>query len=515
MENPIDCGGGSGWALCPGASFSDRPGAAGGSRGSERGVLCLHNIAGGFCRGDFDHECQLSGGYVFYSGSAAGGNPGNAKTGTKGGHAVTVASIFTVPARWRERRCWGCSLSPRPGRTVRSNFWRIWELPASSPSLGSAEAAPASGIFPSGVLVSNNSYVVNAASNTSADGNLDLNLRADWLVNKDNVTVTAGVALNSSSFLNATGLWSAFNVIAVRGNTSATPFMTSTANPSFPEDRLLPDVWQTSDSSFATGTVSGYAASLIGTAQELSNPDGEQNQVVKSLLMTGATRSGIDANGNSQNWTATTANHLDPLAGAGEANYSNSLSVLNGGERKILTVASGQISVASAGTVSTSPAGWTYGLSSAGGKTAILIDITSAEPGFVATLNWDVTPATNGNGTLDMQDVLFPHLGLELVPVSLVGSDYVLHNTLLDPGLISTDGNDNIQSLIDPHSLGAGIYALEVTGDASLNVDYGLSYEFESLPATSAVTAVPEPGAVALIAGAGVLLLRRRGKKVS
>ena len=341
--------------------------------------------------------------------------------------------------------------------------------------------APGSNLIPAGVLVCNNSYVADASSFFTPAvpiANQELDFRTDWLAANNPATIVAGVALDNATYKDCTGMWSAYNVIAVRGNASDTPFQTQYLSAGITPDRLTPDLWQQRESSYASGTVSGYSAALIGNAQLQNASDAVHPQVVKSLLMTGASRQGIDATGNPTTWSPTTANHLDPLAGAGQANYAGSLGVLNGGERAAMTVSSGAVAVS--GGVSASPSGWTYAPSIAGGQTAILFQQTVSATGFIATLNWDVAPKTNSDGTIDTTaaDLIFPHLSLQLVPASYNANtgQFVLGSALADPGLSSSDASDNVQSLYSGNTLSPGVYALVIGGDANTSVYGGLSY---------------------------------------
>ena len=112
-------------------------------------------------------------------------------------------------------------------------------------------------------------------------------------------------------------MWSAFNGVAVRGTQTLT--MPTSANLVGTRHADL----RTQDAaSFATGTVGGYAAKLINVAQQNSQTDAAQNNVViRSLLMTGADKTAslqIPA-ANPIAWSADTANNLSVQLGAGRA----------------------------------------------------------------------------------------------------------------------------------------------------------------------------------------------------
>ena len=108
-------------------------------------------------------------------------------------------------------------------------------------------------------------------------------------------------------------------------------------------------------------------------------------------------------------WMRDTGNNLDVDAGAGKADYNESLSVLNAGERTLQTVTGSTIP----NVVTNNLKGWAYGTSTSG-QQAILINSTADISQLSATLNWNVTQSTAGS-TIDTSNSgrIFADLALD------------------------------------------------------------------------------------------------------
>jgi hypothetical protein len=365
----------------------------------------------------------------------------------------------------------------------------------------SSAPAPAT-VAPAGVnvRVSNHSYI---ASTTTLASDQDAVRRMDFLINRDGLVFVAAAATSvvGSSSPNAYLPWSARNSLAVRGDDNALLF-----NPGLtPPGKTHADVWGTSatgDSlgSYVTGTVSGYATALIGQSQLLGptfTPAGHE-QVIRSLLMTGADKTAVSANNGA--WSDQTPNHLNIGLGAGKVRYNTSLDILNAGQRTITGVAAGSIGSA---TAAAATKGWAFGTSASGADQAIVIFAPNGIDDFTATLNWNVTQPTVGGGNINTLPTatIFANLNLELRPATPNGGGFTIGGALTDPGYQSASTNDNIEHLYSTADLPGGYYALIVHGDASTTVPYGISYN---------LTAVPEPTGLVILGLGGAALLRRR-----
>jgi len=325
-----------------------------------------------------------------------------------------------------------------------------------------APAQPLPTGFGNGIKVSNHSYVADFGNSTTDENAVR---RIDYIINNEDVVMAAG-AVTGGVFANQNLVWSARNTLAVRGDDAATPFDPSpAANPTATSGRRRADVWSDEESSFATGRVSSMATGLIGTATTNGQANGVHNQVVRSLLMTGANKSATG--GVVAAWTRDTVNNLDTDAGAGKANYAESLSVLNAGERPLQTVTG----TSTPNVSTTNLKGWSFGTTPAGGQQAVVISAPNGISQLTATLNWNVTQTTTGGTLIDTSDAgrIFPDLALELRPVTLSGSTFTIGAPTGKLGLSSNATLDNAEHLYFTGATGggnlpAGTYALIVTG---------------------------------------------------
>jgi hypothetical protein len=350
--------------------------------------------------------------------------------------------------------------------------------------------------FGNGIRVSNHSYVADFGD-AAADENAIR--RIDFIVNTEDVTFVAGAVTGVGGFVNQNLVWSARNSLAVRGDNPATPFDPAAPPNTITSGKRRADVWSDDQSSIATGRVSGFATGLIGQAAALGLPNAARNQVVRSLVMTGADKTAVAATAGP--WTRDTANNLSVGLGAGKANYAESLSVLQGGERTLQTVTGGT----TPNVVSTSLKGFAFGTSTAG-QQAIVVDVPDAIGQLTATLNWNVTQQTTAGLTIDTSDAgrIFPDLTLDLRPATLSGGQYVLGSPLPQTGLVSNATLDNAEHLFFNGvggPLPAGTYAFVITGDPIQTAAIGFSYS---------ITPVPEPTGGLLLLPAALLWLRRR-----
>jgi hypothetical protein len=356
-------------------------------------------------------------------------------------------------------------------------------------SLGAGQPLP--GGFGNGIRVTNHSYVGDFGDATADENALR---RIDFIVNNEDVVFVAG-AVTGGSFANQNLVWATRNSLAVRGDSPLTPF--DPASSTIIAGKRRADVWSDNESSYATGRVSGYAASLIVQANSLGLTNATHNQVIRSLIMTGADKSAVGS--VTGPWTRDTTNNLSITMGAGKANYSESLSILQGGERTLQTVTAGT----TPNVVSNSPKGFAFS-SSTNGQQAIVINAPGGISQLTATLTWNVTQQTTAT-SIDTSDNgrNFPNMALDLRTATLSGGQYVLGSALSQTGLTSTATLDNVQHLFFNGTGGplpAGTYAFVVTGDPTRTAMIGFSYSI-----------VPEPvGLLALLPVAGWIVRRRR-----
>lgn len=328
--------------------------------------------------------------------------------------------------------------------------------------------APVPGYFGNGVKVSNHSYAGTFGDSSSApDVDQDAVRRLDFMAVREDVVVTVAAVADpspGSTFYHSNLAWAARNAVAVKGDQTFDPAGGTLGRPHA-------DLWFPAPASYGTATVGGYATGLVGNAQSLAFADATHNVNVKSLLMTGA-----DAPAS-----PTLGNHLDPVQGAGRANFARSLAILQGGERPVaqVTRAPGLQSTPPPQTSST-PAGFAFGSAPQSGYSAVFFTTSDTITGLVATLNWNVTSRTfNGAADIDTTDagLIFSDLALQLATATPTGGAGEYHLTPFDGARFRSDvAGDNVEHLRFDDLLPAGTYALLVRGDPARATTFGFSY---------------------------------------
>jgi autotransporter-associated beta strand protein len=326
---------------------------------------------------------------------------------------------------------------------------------------------PLPGTFAAGVQVVNNSwdgsYTANGVQYT--DTNMDALRRFDYMVNAADVVSVAGV--DGSGSANPI-FWACYNTIGVAG---ANGGFSPTGSPTKQHiDLYTPSFVSTQQASYGAGLISGYAAALIGEAQTAGQTDGEFNYVVRSLLFTGTDKTIYTNPGGGS------LGGMDPNYGAGEPDYSKSLSILEAGEKSLLTVGSGS---AVSGTPATVQFGWATGTVAKGTQDVVLFQSANELTGITASLNWNVTSQTSG-GNINTSNaaLIFPNLTLEVRPVTFNSSTgkYVLGTSESNALFHSSVSEDNTQYISANVVLSAGTYALLIDGDSALPAAVGVSY---------------------------------------
>ena len=341
------------------------------------------------------------------------------------------------------------------------------------------------GLLPSveGNDVQNHSWV--GKLNTEAQ-NIDAIRRIDYAIQRDNFVATFGVNNGSTNLTSDVPLMSgAYNGITVglsNGNHSRGDVTLDGGV------RTRPDiVVPTTATSWAAPTVGGAAALLIESARGTSGlGNADRSVVVKSLLLTGASRDEPEFGGS---WSNSVTRPLDAVYGAGELNVLHSHDLLMEGEHD----ASASSAVAATG--------WDLGTSSAAVPQLYFFDLGTPDSFFeiAASLVWnrqitatDTQPGPSASWSFTPS--------LANLNLRLFNADGFVLGSEIGASLSETD---NVELLL-ANSLAPGRYAWQVTSDTS-GIDYGFSWNVET------ITAVPEPG-VPVLASVGLLFLvfRRR-----
>lgn len=331
--------------------------------------------------------------------------------------------------------------------------------------------------------------VVNASwvgASPVAAANVDLLRRADYLVDRDGITVVAGLD-NFGGGTPSALLTQGYNTIAVGRSDGGSAGGLSTVDGT---GRVVVDVVAPLNaSSYTAPLVAGTVVLIADRAQEtpaMANAD--DPRVTRSLILTGAEKL--------TGWANSPTQPLDLFQGAGELRVNNTYDVLMAGEKEV-------------GSVSTLR-GWDLGTGAVGVQ-YYLVDNTQETGQLTVTLAWNrVTgdPA-DPTGTARTGSANFTTMG---------GYDILASSLLADLNLEvwSTDGVNTPVSLLASslstadnvehiflQDLPAGRYAIGVIGGNG--TQYGLSFNFvPEVPTGLPVTMVG-------LAAVGLLVWRRRG----
>ncbi|MFM7138141.1 MAG: PEP-CTERM sorting domain-containing protein [Planctomycetota bacterium] len=314
---------------------------------------------------------------------------------------------------------------------------------------------------------------------SSANDTLVLN-RADYAVQRDGTIAT--YALNNGSDTTIPSLMaSTYNGIVVGLSNGNHSRGTTTIDGS---GREKPDiVVPTEYTSWATPTVSSSAGLLVQVANTTGGlGNGQRQQVVKSLLMAGATKAGPNLPGD-WSWSHSTTQPLDSIYGAGQLNIEQAYDILVAGE------------FSPSGSSLAAATGWDFGTASSVTLQRYFFDVGSAGD-LTASLNWQRTMSAvdtqPGPGVSYSFSGTLANLDLKLYSAS----SFTLGSLLAS----SASTIDNTE-LIWATGLSAGRYALEVSSNTNA-IDYGVAW----------TVVVPEPGTWVLfaVAATGGFVVRSR-----
>ncbi len=325
--------------------------------------------------------------------------------------------------------------------------------------------------------VMNHSYIANNLSIADAT---EYNRRIDFLVNRDNITMTVGA--NNGAASAVPQLWShSYNTITVGLTNGNHSHGTTTFNG---PGRIKPDIVAppppgAAFTSYSTPLVASAATVLRQQGMNSGNPNAIQNEVTKAVLMAGATKNGLPS------WSNSSTQPLDGTFGAGELNIYNSYHIMEAVEFN---------GAATEPAASVSSLGWDYDDAIAAGQMSYYnVDLSSLQNEASILLTWNADVSDAG-GVLDYDTLTLANLDLKL---------YNSTNSFLDSLIAESSSTvDNVEHLYLTN-LSAGRYTFAVEGISGAT-DYGLAWRF---------TSVPEPsmfGLLACVSGLAITRYRRR-----
>lgn len=276
-------------------------------------------------------------------------------------------------------------------------------------------------------------------------GGTEVTRRLDFAIERDDFVVVVGLNNGAESSVPEL-LANAYNAISVgQTNGSHSSGQTVSDGPG----RIKPEIVVPLQgfTSFATPVVGAAAAVLIQKARSnTALNSGAKAQVVKALLLTGATKTEFPG------WSHTATQPLDAHAGAGELNIQNSYRILVAGQQ----IASGSV-------ISTST-GWDFAPSSVNAR-RYFFDIPAGKKAlaFSSILTWNRTFSANNHNLPSVANLA---LGLSQATGTTVGASVEASNSAVD----------NVEHIYQT-GLPSGRYVLEVTRPSGGNVSYGLAWQ--------------------------------------
>lgn len=292
--------------------------------------------------------------------------------------------------------------------------------------------------------------------------NIDVLARYDYLIERSNSGsgMTAVVGLNNNTAQLPYLMTHSYNAIAV-GRSDGTHSSGLTLEPdgtppnsSYGPGRSKPDiVAPLSSTSNATGAVSSAAAFLY---EAVGGSDSVPNEVIKSLLLAGATKSEFPT------WSRSSVRPLDDTFGAGELNvYSSYLMAIGGrqaGSQSVMAAPVGDF-------------GWDYGDFRNNSTVDDIFYRFEIPAGSVAeelsiALSWNAEVIdTNGSASM-----FSPSVSLQNLDLQFYSSKLAPLGSLMDQSVSTVD---NVEHLYFTN-LASGVYTLKVSGAADW--DYGIAW---------------------------------------
>lgn len=314
--------------------------------------------------------------------------------------------------------------------------------------------------------VQNHSWI---ATFGSANTDRQVIRRMDYVVNRDDVTVVA--ALNNGSGSSVPSIFGSSHNVIVTGVTDG-DHSTGQATLDSPTLQVPHIVAPDNFTSFANPYVAGAAALLLDHARsDVSRNLADRNEVVRSLLLAGATKDEFAA------WSNTSAAPLDEQFGTGELHVQRSYHILDAGNQAPSTNSVG------------GAMGWDLQTFATGTNT-YFFDIASGDTlnEFSAVLTWnrriiDTDPSAIG---FNPTPTAANDLDLRLYSVDPAGFtlDTMLAESVSGGNVEHIYFNDALginTGLGTGSSLGEGRYAIVVDA-GSATQDYALSWLHELVP---------------------------------
>ena len=293
--------------------------------------------------------------------------------------------------------------------------------------------------------VQNHSWIGAYASQADS---IDALRRLDYAINTDNFVSVVGVHNDVTTVPELLG--HAYNVISVgRSDGHHSYGLTTFDEPG----RIKPDIVAPGlATSWTTPMVAGSAAALLETARSDSAlADADNSEAIKAILLAGATKHEFAS------WDRTPTRPLDEQYGAGELNIYNSYKILTAGQNE------------AASDADAAPRGWDFDTHTGSNKLYFFdVPEDNVMVDMSAILTWN-RQITDGNSRkFQWSD---PQAELADMNLRLYEADGYSLGAMLD---LSVSTVDNVEHIFQDR-LTTGRYVLEVDSDTS-GVDFTLAW---------------------------------------
>ena len=294
----------------------------------------------------------------------------------------------------------------------------------------------------------NHSWISNPSEGTTAAELNEVVRRIDYAIGRDRFLCVAGI--NNGNTTVPPVLATAYNVLSVGRSNGGHSRGGTLADYDGP-GRLKPEIVAPgTQTSWATGMVSSAGTLLLGVIRHEGLNKAREPDVLKAILMAGATKTDIN------NWDRTTTRPLDTRLGAGELNVQNSYHILLGGEATPAMTAGAY--------------GWHDGSLAGPGSDVLSFEVSDDIGEFSAILTWDRTIDTA------------TWLGDALFSDTLADMSLELHRTdgaspeLCDSSFATIGNVEHVYLRGLPH----GSYTLTVTSDIA--AEYAIAWRADPGP---------------------------------
>ncbi len=293
--------------------------------------------------------------------------------------------------------------------------------------------------------------------------------RFDFLIDRDDVTALVGLSRNNTTELMPHIFSHSYNSIAVgRSDGNHNTGLTRLAG--YGLGRSKPDLVAPINSTSGASAVTSSVATFLYSANTVQGTAAVNSEVMKAILMAGASKNETEFSGWSQFDTGGTWRPLDDKYGAGEVDLYNSYLITLDGQG-----VGGTSTVVGSNAVGLN--GWDF-QTIASGDDALRYDLVIPTGSTGAELSVILTWNAKTSSPFHIDDPVVADLRLEIVDSSGATIDLDLGDSGYQEGLSDSDV-DNVEHVY-LKDLAAGTYTIKVSS-SDLASDFGLAWRTSTL----------------------------------